>query len=257
MAGLSPDGGGPTAAVAARPAADVAGAAGRTAPAAPTTPAVAALVGQVYRPVTSLGPGRRLGIWFQGCTLACPGCMSRHTWEATGGRELTVERFAALWRAALADGLDGLTVSGGEPLEQPAALAALLAAADAERRRAGRPADLLVYTGWEPEELAADPATAAALDGADAVITGRYRAGQPTRLAWRGSANQQLTTRTALGRERYAPYLDHRPERPELQVRVSEGEVRVIGVPRPGDLGRIERDLVRRGVTLRETSWRP
>ncbi|MFE6745350.1 4Fe-4S cluster-binding domain-containing protein [Kitasatospora purpeofusca] len=251
MAGLSTDGG---------PAAGTAAAAGSPAPPAPPAlpaPAVAALVGQVYRPVTSLGPGRRLGIWFQGCTLACPGCMSRHTWEAAGGRELTVERFTALWRAALADGLDGLTVSGGEPLEQPAALAALLAAADAERRRAGNPADLLVYTGWEPEELAADPATAAALDGADAVITGRYRAGQPTRLAWRGSANQQLTTRTALGRERYAPYLDHRPERPELQVRVSEGEVRVIGVPRPGDLGRIERDLVRRGVTLRETSWRP
>ncbi|WP_405003257.1 radical SAM protein [Kitasatospora purpeofusca] len=249
MAGLSPDGGTPAAAAA------VAAAATETA--APDVAAVAAIVGQVYRPVTSLGPGRRLGVWFQGCTLACPGCMSRHTWEATGGRELTVERFAALWRAALADGLDGLTVSGGEPLEQPAALAALLAAADAERRRAGRPADLLVYTGWEPEELAADPVTAAALDGADAVITGRYRAGQPTRLAWRGSANQRLTTRTALGRERYAPYLDHRPERPELQVRVSEGEVRVIGVPRPGDLGRIERDLVRRGVTLRETSWRP
>ncbi|MFB6892958.1 4Fe-4S cluster-binding domain-containing protein [Kitasatospora sp. NPDC056327] len=214
-------------------------------------------VAQVHRPVTSLGPGRRLGVWFQGCTLACPGCMSRHTWDGTGGRELSIERFAALWRRALADGLDGLTVSGGEPLEQPAALGALLAAADEERRRAGATADLLVYTGWEPEELAADPATAAALDGADAVITGRYRAGEPTRLAWRGSANQRLETRTALGRERYAPFLEHRPERPELQVHVSEGEVRVIGVPRPGDLGRIERDLVRRGVTLRETSWRP
>ncbi|MEV6975911.1 4Fe-4S cluster-binding domain-containing protein [Kitasatospora sp. NPDC093806] len=221
----------------------------------------AARVAQVYRPVTSLGPGRRLGVWFQGCPLACPGCMSRHTWDPAGGRELTVGRFAELWRAALADGIDGLTVSGGEPLAQAPALAALLAAADEERRRAGsaaaRAADLLVYTGWEPEELAADPATASALDGADAVITGRYRAGQPTRLAWRGSANQRLDLRTALGRERYAPYLDHRPERPELQVQVTEGEVRVIGVPRPGDLGRIERELVRRGVTLRETSWRP
>ncbi|WP_380283665.1 4Fe-4S cluster-binding domain-containing protein [Kitasatospora purpeofusca] len=225
--------------------------------AAASTGAVAVRVAQVSRPVTALGPGRRLGVWFQGCTLACPGCMSRHTWDPSAGRELTIERFSVMWRAALAEGLDGLTVSGGEPLEQPAALAALLAAADAERRRAGATADLLVYTGREPEELAADPVSAAALDGADAVITGRYRAGQPTRLVWRGSANQRLLTRTALGRERYAPFLDHRPERPELQVRVSEGEVRVIGVPRPGDLGRIERDLVRRGVTLRETSWRP
>ncbi|MEU6238256.1 4Fe-4S cluster-binding domain-containing protein [Kitasatospora sp. NPDC047058] len=218
---------------------------------------------QVVRPVTSLGPGRRLGVWFQGCPLACPGCMSRHTWDPSGGAELTVERFTALWREALADGtggsdgIVGLTVSGGEPLEQPQALAELLAAADEERHRAGRAADLLVYTGWEPAEIEADPAATAALAGADAVITGRYRAGQPTALIWRGSENQRLTPRTALGRERYAPYLDHRPERPELQVRVTAGELRVIGVPRPGDLGRIERDLAGRGVTFRETSWRP
>ncbi|BAJ27083.1 MULTISPECIES: 4Fe-4S cluster-binding domain-containing protein [Kitasatospora] len=221
------------------------------------TDGVAARVSQVAAPVTALGPGRRLGVWFQGCTLACPGCMSRHTWEPTGGRELTTGRFAGLWRDALAGGVDGLTVSGGEPLEQPAALAGLLAAADRVRRSAGVEADLLVYTGWELADALADPAAAAALARADAVVTGRYLAGRPTDLVWRGSANQRIVPLSALGERRYAPYLERRTERPDLQVRVSDGELRIIGVPRPGDLGRIERELRERGVTVRETTWRP
>src|SRR5437870_4096214 len=144
-------------------------------------------VSDVLGPITTLGPGRRLGVWVQGCPLACAGCMSRHTWDPRGGRDVEVAWLAGVWRRALADGYDGLTVSGGEPLEQPRELAELLAAADRLRCEAGRPdADLLVYTGREDAELAASPQAAAALTHADAVITGRYRAGEPTRLVWRG-----------------------------------------------------------------------
>ncbi|MCT5046402.1 radical SAM protein, partial [Pseudomonas aeruginosa] len=27
-----------------------------------------------------MGTGRRLGIWFQGCSIRCPGCISADTW---------------------------------------------------------------------------------------------------------------------------------------------------------------------------------
>jgi anaerobic ribonucleoside-triphosphate reductase activating protein len=215
-------------------------------------------VSQVLGPITALGPGRRLGVWVQGCPLACAGCMSRHTWDPRGGHDVEVERLGRLWLRALADGYDGLTVSGGEPLEQPGALAAFLDAADRVRRDAGRAdADLLVYTGWEDAEIAASPTATAALDRADAVITGRYRAGEPTALVWRGSANQHLTPRTPLGHRRYVPHLRRRCDQPELQVRVTDGTVHIVGVPRPGDLSALERDLGARGVTFRENTWRP
>lgn len=215
-------------------------------------------VSQVLGPITALGPGRRLGVWVQGCPLACAGCMSRHTWDPRGGHDVEVERLVRLWLRALADGYDGLTVSGGEPLEQPGALAAFLDAADRVRRDAGRAdADLLVYTGWENAEIAASPPATAALDRADAVITGRYRAGEPTSLVWRGSANQQLTPRTPLGHRRYDAYLRRRSDHPELQVGVTDGAVHIVGVPRPGELSALERDLVARGVTFRENTWRP
>ncbi|MET9880693.1 4Fe-4S single cluster domain-containing protein [Actinacidiphila glaucinigra] len=215
---------------------------------------VAAVLGSV----TTLGPGRRLGVWVQGCPLACAGCMSRHTWDPRGGRDIGVHRLATLWRRALSDGCTGLTISGGEPLEQPRALAALLAAADRARRDVGRTdADLLVYTGWEDAEIAVSSPATAGLALADAVITGRYRAGEPTRLVWRGSANQRLVPRTPLGRRRYGPHLRRLADRPELQVRVTDTAVHFIGVPRAGELSALERDLAAQGVTFRENTWRP
>ena len=91
-------------------------------------------ISRLHYPVTALGPGRRLGVWVQGCPLACPGCIARDTWDPAGGHEVAVADLTAVWQAAVDDGADGLTVSGGEPLEQavPGRLPA--------RRRCGAPA---------------------------------------------------------------------------------------------------------------------
>jgi anaerobic ribonucleoside-triphosphate reductase activating protein len=214
-----------------------------------------ARISRLHYPVTALGPGRRLGVWVQGCPLACPGCIARDTWDPAGGREVAVADLTAIWQAAVNDGADGLTVSGGEPLEQAPALAAFLRAADRVRRWADRELDFLVYTGYELDELTA-PALEA-LEFADAVITGRYRAAEPGGGIWRGSANQRLTPRTALGERRYRPYLDHLPERPPVQVAVDDRHVWFIGVPARGDLPRLERALRSRGVGWEGVTWRP
>jgi len=212
-------------------------------------------VSRVHFPVTALGPGRRLGVWVQGCPLGCAGCIARDTWDAGAGREMSTAEFTALWEEALAAGAEGLTVSGGEPLAQPAALGDLLSAAARVRAQSGSEADLLVYTGYEPHEISGPAASA--LRHADAVITGRYDVTRPTRLIWRGSANQVLTTRTPLGARRYGPYLGYAPESVPFQVAASEGNLWFIGVPRHGDLPKLERALRRRGVTFRSVSWRP
>ncbi len=75
---------------------------------------------RVHYPVTTLGPGRRLAVWFQGCSIRCPGCVSMDTWAPGRRRD---------GRAVLEPGrppsrnADGLTVTGGEPFDQPEALA--------------------------------------------------------------------------------------------------------------------------------------
>ncbi|MCD9195270.1 4Fe-4S single cluster domain-containing protein [Streptomyces albireticuli] len=221
-------------------------------------------------PLETLGPGRRLGVWFQGCPLACAGCMSRHTWAPEGGRESSVRELLDLWREALDKGAQGLTVSGGEPLEQAPALAEFLAGAALLRgahERAGgvahgTRADFLVYTGYEEEEW--DPPRTRALRHADAVVAGRFRVAEPTALVWRGSANQRLLPRTALGRIRYAPHLRRRATGPAVQVVVEAGRkpgaapvAHLLGVPARGELGFYERWLAERGLRLKGRSWRP
>ena len=82
-------------------------------------------VSRLHFPVTTLGPGRRAAIWLQGCSIHCPGCVSRDTWAPAAS--LTEVAAVADWIEDQADdGLTGITVSGGEPLDQPEQLAALL-----------------------------------------------------------------------------------------------------------------------------------
>jgi len=209
-------------------------------------------IDRVHHPVTALGPGRRLGIWVQGCPLACSGCMSRHTWDPAGGRLVDLDEIVELWRTVLADGADGVTVSGGEPLAQAATGELLCALADV--RATVRPtADILLYTGYS--ERVARRRGPDAVAAADAMITGRYRADRPTTLIWRGSANQRLVPLSPLGAARYAPYLQHVPERPPMQVGRAGADLWIIGVPRAGDLDRLGRASRLAGVTSAGASW--
>ncbi|NUT98732.1 MAG: radical SAM protein [Saccharothrix sp.] len=207
-------------------------------------------VSRTHFPVTALGPGTRLGVWVQGCSLACKGCMSQDTWDRDGGAEVEVGDLVALWREAVARGAEGLTVSGGEPLQQPGALREFLAAVHAERDDQ----DILVYTGYDESEF--DDDRRSAVEFADVLVTGRFEIGRPTGLIWRGSANQRMVVRTALGRRKYAEHVDHEPERAPIQVRADESGIWLIGTPRQGGLAGLERGLRASGLPVESASWR-
>jgi anaerobic ribonucleoside-triphosphate reductase activating protein len=219
------------------------------------TGAAALRIRRTHFPVTALGPGDRLGVWLQGCPLACPGCMSLDTWDPAGGLETTVDALAGRWQDAVRRGASGLTVSGGEPLTQAGPLAAFLAEARRIDDEFPGERDILMFTGFEPDELDDRQRLAAAY--ADVLVTGRFAAALPTRLIWRGSANQRMVPQTGLGRRRYAPFLSQETGRPPLQVQADEDGVWLAGVPARGTLPRLERDLRRRGLRPDAVSWRP
>ncbi len=77
---------------------------------------------RIHFPVTALGPGKRIGIWFQGCSLRCPGCISTDTWARVTENATVAAVLAA--SASFGETVEGVTISGGEPSEQPAALEA-------------------------------------------------------------------------------------------------------------------------------------
>lgn len=204
-------------------------------------------ISRIHAPVTVLGPGRRVGVWVQGCTLACPGCASRDTWDPAGGRAVAVPDLAAEIDD-LGRGCVGLTVSGGEPLQQAEELADLIAQVRGRRREW----DVLLFTGLAPDEWTGPQRAAVAL--ADAVVAGRYRVDLPGTQPLRASANQQLILTGPRGRERYTDLCD---QDGELQAVLDDRGLTMIGLPRVGDLPRMERALRARGVTLSEVSWRP
>ena len=128
------------------------------------------------------GPGVRFVVWLQGCTLGCPGCFNPAT-HARDGDEVDVETVLARLAAAR---VDGLTLSGGEPLQQPEAARLLLAGA----RRLGL--STLAFSGYtlaEIRELAGGPEILALLD---VLVDGRYLAGERLGRGLRGSANQRI-----------------------------------------------------------------
>ena len=133
------------------------------------------------------GPGLRLTVFTQGCPHRCPGCHNPQTHDPAGGREETTTALLARYTADPL--LDGLTISGGEPMEQAAECAAL---AEAVHALGG---NVWVYTGWRYEALVqeSDPARLRLLAAADVLVDGPYvEAERSLELRWRGSRNQRL-----------------------------------------------------------------
>ncbi|MEU8307645.1 4Fe-4S single cluster domain-containing protein [Actinomadura sp. NPDC048955] len=232
------------------------------------------LLAKAHYPVTTLGPGTRAGIWTQGCTLHCNGCLSRDTWDADPGRAIPVEAVLG-WLASLPEPVDGVTISGGEPFQQPAALAALVRGIRAWRETRDRETialDILVYSGYVYSRLSRASVTREIVDMCDAVVTGPYvdrlnpggRHSGEGSLLWRGSANQRVVPVSPLGRQRYGA-VDNVGETdgrgPRVQVSVDEGpegkRVYYIGIPRRGDMEHLTSRLDRAGVRSGDVSWRP
>ena len=192
---------------------------------------------RVHFPVTTLGPGQRLGIWFQGCSIRCSGCISADTW----GPGRTVVDVASLLEqvAPWLDQADGVTISGGEPFDQFDALLQMLVGL---RQRTA--ADILVYSGHPLETL--QPMLDQARDLIDALISDPYLEQADQSLALRGSDNQRLTLLTALGRSRLASLeRASTPADKALDLMFdATGTVWMAGIPRRGDLLRL-RELLR------------
>jgi anaerobic ribonucleoside-triphosphate reductase activating protein len=133
------------------------------------------------------GPGARFVVWFQGCTLGCPGCFNPTTHEAGGGRSVALDELVdELTRTARAGHIEGVSLSGGEPLQQPEAARALLEAA----RALGL--STLAFSGYTIDEIRARPAGPEVLAQLDVLIDGRYVSGERLATGLRGSANQRI-----------------------------------------------------------------
>lgn len=214
------------------------------------------LLNKAHFPVTVLGPGRRIGLWLQGCTIRCQGCVSQDTWPADATKAIPVATLLAWCKRVAKEGVDGVTLSGGEPFDQPKALAALLDGLSAWRSTAQLDFDILCYSGFPLRTL--EKKHAKLLARLDAVIPEPYADGRPLGKRWRGSDNQTLTPLSPRGAARYAGAGDapQAVDDKRMQVAVEDGRIWMIGIPHRGDMAKLDALCRSRGLTLDQVSWR-
>lgn len=136
------------------------------------------------------GPGVRLAIWAQGCSLRCPGCCNPEMLPSTGGRLVPVPAVVAqVLDSTARTGAEGISLLGGEPMDQAAGFAAVARAA----QHAGL--GVLVFTGYGLAALRRrrDPSIDALLASTDLLVDGPYLAARRSgERRFVGSGNQRL-----------------------------------------------------------------
>ncbi len=165
------------------------------------------------------GPGTRAVIWVQGCSLGCHGCFNPETHAFEPGKSIPVE---ALFQRLIAiqSQIEGITISGGEPLQQYRPLIHLLSRIRLETRLS-----VLLFSGFTWEEIQHFPDVETLLACVDLLIAGRYDASQRLAQDLRGSANKRLHFLSG----RYSE-TDLQPV-PEAEVLISPGgEVILSGI---------------------------
>lgn len=67
---------------------------------------------------TANGPGVRVSLFVSGCTLRCKGCFNPESWDFSAGKPFTEETVETIFRFLDEPYVAGLSILGGDPLEE-------------------------------------------------------------------------------------------------------------------------------------------
>ena len=138
---------------------------------------------RIVRGTSVDGPGLRTSVYLAGCTHHCPGCHNPQSWDFGGGTTMTVDEIVA----DVAADEEDITLTGGDPLQQPKALLPLVK--ELKRRLHS---NIWCYTGYSWSQLVANSQLRPILDYLDVVVDGEFvQAKRDTGLRFRGSSNQR------------------------------------------------------------------
>lgn len=143
---------------------------------------------RIYHNSVVDGPGRRSVVSVSGCSIRCLGCTVPQT-HSSGNGQLTPISLIVEDVIAQREGHDGVTILGGEPFDQPEAVAELVS------RLKNHGLHITVYSGFTLEQLIDQklPAIDYILTHIDLLIDGPFiidmRDGSGE---YRGSRNQRI-----------------------------------------------------------------
>lgn len=131
------------------------------------------------------GPGFRFTVFTQGCPHKCDGCHNPETHDPSGGYDIETDEI--LNRIDKNPLLDGITLSGGEPLLQAEKLVPLA------RSVKERNLSVVVYSGYIFEEIIKNEQWLKLMRFTDILVDGRFEKDKRSLdLLFRGSSNQRV-----------------------------------------------------------------
>ncbi len=129
------------------------------------------------------GPGLRTSIYLAGCDHRCPGCHNPSTWPHDAGESVEIDDIVA----HVAENDFDVTLTGGDPLYQPAGVGELVG------RLKALGVNVWLYTGFTFEDVMAHPRLRRAVSDVDVMVDGPFvEALRDETLLFRGSSNQRI-----------------------------------------------------------------
>ena len=175
---------------------------------------------------TVLGPYKRSVIWVSGCCFDCEGCIAQNFRHREGN--VTTVKEMGEWLIG-AKGVEGITLSGGEPFLQAGPLSRMLSYVKKERDFG-----VIVYSGFTYRQLleraASNPETGEFLKMADILIDGQYRKDLDDNRPYVGSSNQKIILLTDRYMDCWQQYYLEKKGR-DVEIILSDGRTLLVGVP--------------------------
>lgn len=197
---------------------------------------------RIHYPVTTLGPGKRIGIWFQGCSIRCEGCISKDTWQHNTNLINLKEIYFLLkdWIPTC----DGITISGGEPFDQEEALLDLL------NFLRQFPLSILVYSGYSFNALEKKLLDFSNL--IDVLISEPYDYTKSQKKYLLGSYNQRMHFLTEFGKRDFEKYLDKKPDN-RMDI-MFDGEILwMAGIPKNNSMDKLMTESKKNGDFIKHS----
>ena len=142
-----------------------------------------------YKETIVDGIGLRYSLYFAGCSHACPGCHNEYSWNPKHGNILTYEKLEEIAKEINENTLlDGITISGGDPLFNPVEMLKVLKFLKEKTKK-----NIWLYTGYTLEQVREDELRRKCLEYVDVLVDGRFvKELYDPNLKFRGSSNQRI-----------------------------------------------------------------
>ena len=143
---------------------------------------------RIVRNTVSEGYGNRFSIWTQGCSIRCKDCENKDTWEFGIGEKWDIDTLVTAINKET--GIDGITILGGEPLDQITAVSELCA----KMKKNGL--SVILFTGYciSEDDMYINYKLDELLSNVDLLIDGPFKSDQTIGAPnLSGSRNQRVS----------------------------------------------------------------